>query len=272
MSCGSDVCAAERGLFEEAVGDLFDRTAADGVDAGDREQVGDQRVRRLGLGARHGREHALVFRVRGAGLDREHVEVALEPSGAVEILDQPALPGRREVEAFHQRGEQADVAHADFGRGDAELGKGFEPERKHLGVGCRGVGAAERLDAGLQEFIGAVVALAEDRAEIAEAGRAAGVRRSQIVARNRDGEIGPQAQLLAAPVGGEEHALADFLARQVEERLGRLDQRRRHPPIAGARIGGDKRLRPRVGLGPSRIWSRRWSWHGLWHSLGCAAM
>ena len=139
---------------------------------------------------------------------------------------------------------------------DAVLGGGFEAEREHLGVGGGGVGAAERLHARLQEFAGAVVALAEHRAEIAEAGRPAGFRRSQIVARHRDGEIGPQAQFLAAPVGGEEHALADFLARQVEERLGRLDERRRHPPIARARIGGDKRLRPRIGLGRGLgVWS-----------------
>ena len=55
---------------------------------------------------------------------------------------------------------------------DAEFGGGLEAEREHLGVGGRGVGAAEQLDAGLQEFARAVVALAEHRAEIAEAGRA----------------------------------------------------------------------------------------------------
>ena len=153
ISCGSEVCATERGLLEKAVGDLADRAAADGVDAGDREQVDHQRVRRLGIGARHGRQHALVFRARAGGLDRQHVEVALETAGAVEILHQAALPGRREIEAFDQRREQADVAHADFGSAHAEFGERFKSERQHLGVGGRGVGAAERLDAGLQEFI-----------------------------------------------------------------------------------------------------------------------
>ena len=239
---------AERRLFEEAVGDLLDRAAADGIDAGDREKVDHQRVRGLGFGARHRREHAFVFGTRAGGLHRQHVEIALEAAGAVEILHQAALPRRREVEAFDQRGKQADVAHADLGRGDAELGDRFKPEREHLGIGGGGVGAAEGFHAGLQEFVGAVVALAEHRAQIAEAGRLAGFRRTEVVARHRDGEIGPQAEFLAAPVGGQEHALADVLARQVEERLGRLDQRRQHPPIAGARIRGDKRLRPRIGL------------------------
>ena len=111
---------AERGLFEEAVGDLADRAAADGVDAGDRQEVGDQRVRRLGIGARQRREHALVFRARAGGLDREHVEVALErgPSRLKSLTSRRFQAGARSS-AVDQRGEQADVAHADFGRGHA---------------------------------------------------------------------------------------------------------------------------------------------------------
>ena len=53
---------AERRLFEEALGDLADRAAADRGDAGDRQQVGDQRVRGLRVGAGQRRQHALVFR------------------------------------------------------------------------------------------------------------------------------------------------------------------------------------------------------------------
>ena len=51
---------------------------------------------------------------------------------------------------------------------------GFEPERKHLGIGRRLVLAAERLDAGLQEFGRQLAAVAEHRAEVAEALRGAG--------------------------------------------------------------------------------------------------
>ena len=38
---------AERRLFEEALGDLADRAAADRGDAGDRQQIGDERARGL---------------------------------------------------------------------------------------------------------------------------------------------------------------------------------------------------------------------------------
>ena len=52
---------AERRLLEEAVRDLADRAPADRGDAGDRQQVGDQRMRGLRVGAGERREHALVF-------------------------------------------------------------------------------------------------------------------------------------------------------------------------------------------------------------------
>ena len=46
----------------------------------------------------------------------------------------------------------ADVADADVGLRQPVMRGGVEPERQHLGIGRRLVGAAERLDAGLQEF------------------------------------------------------------------------------------------------------------------------
>ena len=66
---------AERRLLEKAVGDLAHRAAADGGDAGDREQVGDERMRGLGVGAGERGQHALVFRPRVRGADGEPVEV-----------------------------------------------------------------------------------------------------------------------------------------------------------------------------------------------------
>ena len=53
---------------------------------------------------------------------------------------------------------------------------GFQAERQHFGIGRRLVGTAEGFDAGLQEFGRLVAAVAEHRAEIAEAGRLAGER------------------------------------------------------------------------------------------------
>ena len=94
-------------------------------------------------------------------------------------------------------------------------------------------------------------AVTKHRAEIAEAGGLAGARRRQIVARYRDGQIGPQAQFAAVRIGGQKHAAADVLATEIEKRLGRLQHRRRDPRIrivGAARIGRDQRFRPRVGL------------------------
>ena len=109
--------------------------------------------------------------------------------------------------------------------------------------------AAEGFDAGLQELARLVLAVAEDRTEIAEARRLAGPRRGQIVARDRDGEVGPQAQFAALRIEREIHALADVLAGEIEERLRRLQDRRLDARIAGALEAGDERLRPRVGHG-----------------------
>ncbi len=108
---------AERGLFEEAVGDFADRAAADRVDAGDRQQIGDQRMRALRIGAGERRQHALIFRARIVAAEHQSVEVLRQIGLAVEILDQPPLPGRRQIEPGDQAGEQRDVADVDVGRG-----------------------------------------------------------------------------------------------------------------------------------------------------------
>ena len=52
---------------------------------------------------------------------------------------------------------------------------------------------------------------------------------------------------MAVRIGGEIHAPADVLAGEIEERLGRLQDRGRDARVAGALEGGDERLRPRVG-------------------------
>ena len=146
----------------------------------------------------------------------------LERGFAVEILDQPPFPRRRQIERGDEGREQRDVAEADVGRAEAVLRGRFQAERQHFGVGRRLVRPAEALDAGLQKFGCRAVAMAEHRAEIAKAGRLAGLRRSQIIARHRNGQIGPQAEFAPVRSGGEIHAPADVLAGQIEERLGRL--------------------------------------------------
>ena len=98
---------AERRLFEEAVRDLADRASADRRDAGDRQQIGDERVRGLRIGARERGEHALIFRPLARGGADQPVEIVREAACAVEVLDQPPLPGGREIERGDQRARTA---------------------------------------------------------------------------------------------------------------------------------------------------------------------
>ena len=114
--------ALQRRLFEEAVGDLRDRAAADIGGAGDRHQVGHQRQRRLAVGAGQRGEHALIFVAAGSGRQRQPLEILLQADLAVEILDQPPPPDRVEIERIDQRVEQRDVAGADF-----DIGRGRTP-------------------------------------------------------------------------------------------------------------------------------------------------
>ena len=75
VSRGSRVGAFSADLFEKAVGDLGDRAAADRGDAGDRQQIGDQMMRGLRIGAGERREHALIFLRPVRGRDRELIEI-----------------------------------------------------------------------------------------------------------------------------------------------------------------------------------------------------
>ena len=68
---------------------------------------------RLGVGARERREHALIFG-GSAGRERQALEIVREAARAVEILDQPPLPGRREIERGDQRGNSPTSPHADL--------------------------------------------------------------------------------------------------------------------------------------------------------------
>jgi hypothetical protein len=122
----------------------------------------------------------------------------------------------------------------------------LQRQRQHLGVRRRRVAPAEGLDARLEEFRAAVGALPEHRAHETVADRVPGLRRGEVVARHRNGQVGPQAELAALGVGGEEHAPADVLAGEVEERLGRLQDGGRGAHVARALVGRHERFRARV--------------------------
>ena len=176
-------------------------------------------------------------------------EVLRQVGLAVEVVDQATLPRRREIERGDQRGEQRDVAGFHVGGRQAIARGCLEPQCEHFRIGGRRVGTAETLDTALQEFSAFSGTVPEDRAEVAVARRLARERGGKEVARDRDGQIGPQAELGAAGRGGEEHAAADILARQVEKRFGWLQDWRRHARIAGALIGREQRFRSRVRCG-----------------------
>ena len=243
---------AERRLFQKAVGDFPDRTAADGGDARNREQIGDERSRRLRVGAGKCREHALIFRLAGRGRERHLFQVldqqeCLAARILAEILHQSPLPGRCQIECGDQSREQCDVAGHDEVMFAAEMRGRLQPERQHLGVGGSLVAAAERFDPGLKEFSRQAAPVTEHRAEIAIAVCAAGRRRGEIVARHGDREIRPQAPFVAGAALRQEHAGPDVLPRQVEERLSRLQDRGPSSRIACALVGADEALRPRIG-------------------------
>jgi len=63
----------------------------------------------------------------------------------------------------------------------------------------------------------------------------AGPTGSEIVPRYRNGEVGTQAKLLPAGIAGKVKAFPDVLAGQIEERLGRLQDRGLGPRVAGLR-------------------------------------
>ena len=161
---------AKRGLLEKAARDFSDRAAADGVDAGDRQQIGYQRVGAFRIRTGKRSQHALILGACVVATEHEAIEVLRQIGLAVEILDEPSLPSGRKIECRNETREQCDVANLDVGRGDAIVRCRLEAERKHLGVGGRPVGASERLDAGLQEFRGSVGAMTKNRTEIAKAG------------------------------------------------------------------------------------------------------
>ena len=152
--------------------------------------------------------------VGAAGDARNVVAEACGVSGDLDILVNNA--------GIIHTADFLDIAEADFGGRQAVKRRRLEPERQHLGVGRRLVLPPEGFDAGLQDFGRRAFAMPKNHAQITIARDLAGRRRLQIGARNRDGEIGPQAQFAPVRIAGEKHAAADVLARQVEERLRRL--------------------------------------------------
>ena len=167
-------------------------------------------------------------------------------AGIAEGAGEPPLPGRVEVERIEHRGEEAGVADPHHRPWDPEEGCGIEGEAEHVGVGRVAVGAAERLDAGLEELVGLVGTLPEDRAEIGVAGVPPRWPCGEVVERDGDGEVRPERHLDAVLVGGEEEAAAKVLAEELDEHPGVVDDRRLDE---GVTFVGEKRAKRLIGLG-----------------------
>ncbi len=183
---------------------------------------------------------------------------------------------------FEHGVEQAGVAEPRREHGAARRRRRLHGEREHFRVGRLGVAAAEALKPGLRLLAALGSAGAKNRAEIGIFGDAAGLVRGEISAADGDRIFGPQAQLLARGVGGEEQAAADLLARHVEKDRRRVQDRRLGPLEAGgekaierALAGGARRLMRsvatlrrlarRIGKDRSGIsWGHRMALISLW--------
>src|SRR5512136_3294233 len=98
--------------------------------------------------------------------------------------------------------------------------------------------------------------MTEYRTEIAIACWLSRDARSEIVARNGNRQIRTQTEFIAARRGGQVHAPANVLAGKVEKWFRWLQHRGRSTGVTGALIGGDQRLRPRVGPMPLSCYAR----------------
>jgi hypothetical protein len=173
----------------------------------------------------------------------ERGEVVGERAGTVEILQQPPPPGGRQLKGLDQRREQLHVSHAD-GEAPAAGGRGaLHREREDLGVRRLAVVAPERFHARLQELGGAVAGVAEYRPGIAVGSGPLARVLGEVLAADRDREIGPQAKLAAPAVRGEEQAATQLLAGELEKDLGRLQCGRIEAHVPRALVERHQRVR-----------------------------
>ena len=156
------------------------------------------------------------------GLARS-ASAAVKQLGRAEGAGKPHAPAARQAERGKHRLEDRLVAERD---GQRQAGQRECQQRMRVGeragVGRGGVGVAEILDAGLEELVAALAALAEHLAEIGIAARRAGLG-CDVVEADGNGEFRAQAERLAGLALGEENAAAQILARHVEERIGGLE-------------------------------------------------
>ena len=148
----------------------------------------------------------------------------LTPAG--DAAAQTPSPRLRNFQRIEHGVEQAGVAEPRHERAAPGRRRRLHGEREHFRVGRFGVPAPEALEPGLRLLADLACASAENRTEIGIFGDFAGLVRAEIGAADGDRIFGPEAQLLARGVGGEEQAAADLLARHVEKDRRRMQDRR----------------------------------------------
>ena len=146
--------------------------------------------------------------------------------GRAEGAGQPHAPAARQAERGQHRLEDRLVAERDCRArwpGSVSASSACASASERASARAR-VGVAEILDAGLEELVAALAALAEHLAEIGVAARRAGLA-GDVVEADGNGEFRAQAERLAGLALGEEDAAAQILAGHVEKRIGRLEDR-----------------------------------------------
>ena len=261
---GADIgLRARRGLFEEAVGDFAGAAPADRGDAGDGEQVLDQRLGAGVVGALERGQHARL----ASAPRRIAVHDRLQRAPAREAAPHPAQPDFRQAERGEHAVEQPRVAEAhrqrprpgDFGR--------LQRQRENFGVGGLDVPAAVAFEARLGHLAALAGAGAKDRAEIGVLRLPARLGRGEIGEADRNGVIRAQAQFGARGVAGQVEPPANFLAGHVEKDRGGLQ----HGRLEARETGGEKMFEraparfERGRMGPGRF--GRLGWRGRVHDI-----
>ena len=201
--------------FEKTLGDVVGRAPADGRDAGELEKVLDQRAARVGSRSVERGEQAGML-----GFARPFARDVLDRAAAHErALEAPPERDRR-INGVDRRVHDRPVAETHDEVFQAERPAGLDGKREDLRVGLGRVRRAEDLDARLRG-LAAIRAVAENRS-LVEVARLAVAAARDVGEGGRNGEVGAQAQFPAARVLGEEDALPERLAHDVEKRLRRL--------------------------------------------------
>mgnify|MGYP001268326148 CR=1 FL=1 len=193
------------GLFQEAVGNFARRPAADGGNAGDRQEVFHHRMGCFRICAFKGRQESepdiasVVARLVRTG---HAADGGRQLVGFAEEIAQAALPDGRKVKPAQDGGEKRFVADENVAVPDVENVESCDRKAEHVRVRFVPVVPAEAFRAQLRDFPAALGPLPEHRSRITVVGAPSGIAAFQVLTANRNGEIRTQAIIFAALAEG----------------------------------------------------------------------